>query len=98
MQGLQAEVSRLLLFWAMIVIPCAVMLVLVWFFRMGDRHMIRRTSIYFATIFLLLPLITFFVYLQLSPSLAKMSFITFFIIGTIVYFVFTAKAVLRPRS
>lgn len=93
----QTEVGRLLTFWGMIAIPCGLMLVLVWFFRMGDAHMIRRTAIYFVGIFLLLPMAAALIF-KSSPSLAKMGFLTFFLIGTAIYFVMTAAATLRPRS
>ncbi len=94
---MQTDVVRLLVFWAMISVPCLIMLMLARRYGMGDRHLIRRTLIYFVLIFLILPLVAFIVF-QSSPSLAKMGFLTFFLLGTAVYFIMTATAVLRPRS
>jgi hypothetical protein len=94
---MQSDAVRLLVFWAMISVPCLIMLLLARKYGMGDRYLIRRTLIYFLSVFLVLPLVAFVVF-QSSPSLAKIGFLTFFLLGTAVYFVMTASAVLRPKS
>lgn len=97
MSFFQTELGKLLIFWAFIAVMCGMMVVLVWYFKMGDTHMVRRTSIYFGSIFVVLPLIYILVR-QSSPSLANMGFFTFFIIGTAAYFILTAMATFRPRG
>lgn len=89
--------EKLLQFWALIAIPCFFMLFLAWKYKMGDRFLVRRTSIYFASIFLILPVADYLVYLFVSKNLAKIAFLTFFLLGTLVYFGLTVRATFMAR-
>lgn len=74
------------------------MLILAWKFKIGDRYMIRRTAIYFGAIFLALPVAYYYVYTFVSKNLANMAFLTFFVIGTLVYFGLTVRATFLARG
>jgi hypothetical protein len=92
-----ADLIRLVEFWAAVTVLFGFMLFMAWWFKIGDVKMVRRTSIYFVAVFLVLPGLTLLLF-KFSESLAKAIFVPALLLGTLVYLAFTVIAILRPKA
>lgn len=91
------DLLRLVEFWGLTTVMFGLMLIMAWRFRIGDSHMIRRTSIYFVSVFIALPGLTLLLF-TVSESTAKAIFVPLLILGTVVYLIFTILAIVRPKA
>lgn len=92
-----SDIYRLLVFWAMVAVLFGFMITMVWWFKIGDVHMLRRTLIYFASVFIVLPGLTLLLFTY-SESLAKPLLLIGVVLGTIIYLVFTLIGIIRPKA
>lgn len=92
-----ADILRLLVFWAMVAVLFGFMIIMVWWFKIGDVHMLRRTVIFFVSIFIVLPGLTLLLFTY-SESLGKSVLLFGVILGTIIYLAFTIIATVRPKA
>ena len=92
-----ADILRLLVFWAMVAVLFGFMIIMVWWFKIGDVHMLRRTVIYFVCVFILLPGLTLLLFTY-SESMAKPILLLGVILGTVIYLAFTIIAIIRPKA
>ncbi len=91
-----ADILRLLVFWAMVAVLFGFMIIMVWWFKIGDVHMLRRTVIYFVSVFIVLPGLTLLLFTY-SESMAKPLLLLGVILGTVIYLAFTVIAIIRPK-
>jgi len=92
-----SDIYRLLQFWAVVTILFGLMLLMAWRFKIGDVRMVRRTAIYFVSVFIVLPGLTLFLF-TFSESMAKAIFVPALLVGTLIYLGFTIVAILRPKA
>lgn len=94
---MQADILRLLVFWAMVAVLFGSMIIMVWWFKIGDVHMLRRTVLYFLSVFVVLPGLTLLLFTY-SESLGKAILLVGVILGTIIYLASTIIATVRPKA
>lgn len=94
---MQADILRLLVFWAMVAVLFGSMIIMVWWFKIGDVHMLRRTILYFLSVFVVLPGLTLLLFTY-SESLGKSILLVGVILGTIIYLASTIIATVRPKA
>lgn len=94
---MQADILRLLVFWAMVAVLFGFMIIMLWWFKIGDVHMLRRTVIFFVSVFIVLPGLTLLLFTY-SESLGKSVLLFGVILGTIIYLAFTIIATVRPKA
>ncbi len=92
-----SDIYRLLQFWAVVTVLFGLMIFMAWKFKIGDVRMVRRTAIYFVSIFIVLPGLTLLLF-TFSESLAKAIFVPALLLGTIIYLAFTVIAIIRPKA
>lgn len=91
------DILRLVGFWGIAALLFGFMILMAWWFKIGDVHMIRRTTIYFISCFIVLPGLALLLFTY-SESLAKAFFVPAILLGTIIYLVLTFIGILRPKG